>query len=89
MNSEQACPETDQLMDGKATCAFLGGTKPIDRATLWRGVKSGRYPPPVKIGPNSCRWLRSECQVAVQRLIERRPPSSFTVCARQTAEASA
>jgi predicted DNA-binding transcriptional regulator AlpA len=44
------------LLDRDATCRFFGGTRPINPATLYRGVRKGRYPKPVKVGPGSSRW---------------------------------
>jgi predicted DNA-binding transcriptional regulator AlpA len=32
---------------------------PVSRSTWWAGVKSGRYPKPVKLGPKITAW-RSE-----------------------------
>ncbi|WP_457089480.1 helix-turn-helix transcriptional regulator [Microvirga sp. P5_D2] len=29
---------------------------PIGRATWWAGVRSGRFPQPVKLGPNITAW---------------------------------
>jgi prophage regulatory protein len=29
---------------------------PVGRSTWWAGVKSGRYPPPVKLGPRTTAW---------------------------------
>ena len=29
---------------------------PVGRSTWWAGVKSGRYPPPVKLGPRITAW---------------------------------
>jgi prophage regulatory protein len=29
---------------------------PVGRSTWWAGVKSGRYPAGVKIGPNTTAW---------------------------------
>lgn len=29
---------------------------PIGRSTWWAGVKSGKFPPGVKIGPNTTAW---------------------------------
>ena len=64
--------ENGELLDRAATCAFFGGTKPIDGATLYRGIRKNRYPQPVKIGPGSSRWLRSECETALRALVEAR-----------------
>ena len=44
-----------ELLDRDATCRFFGGTRPINPATLYRGVRKGRYPKPVKVGPGSSR----------------------------------
>lgn len=33
---------------------------PIGRASLWAGIKSGRYPRPVKLGPRTTCWRESE-----------------------------
>ncbi len=43
-----------------------GGPIPIGAATWWAGVKDGRYPKPIKLGPRITVW-RSE---DIQRLIE-------------------
>lgn len=29
---------------------------PISKSTWWAGVKSGHYPPPVKLGPRITAW---------------------------------
>jgi predicted DNA-binding transcriptional regulator AlpA len=60
----------NDLLDRAETCRFFGGSKPIDPATLYRGIRQGRYPRPVKIGPGSSRWLRSECESALRSMIE-------------------
>jgi hypothetical protein len=65
-------PADGEMMTLSATCAFFGGDKPIHYSTLYRGIAEGRYPKSVRIGPNTSRWLRSECQAARQALIEDR-----------------
>ena len=60
------------LLDRDAVCCFFGGTRPINPATLYRGVRKGRYPKPVKVGPGSSRWLRSECEAALAQMAEGR-----------------
>jgi predicted DNA-binding transcriptional regulator AlpA len=63
----------DNLLDRAATCAYFGGTsKPIDPSTLYRGIRAGRYPRPVKVGPGSSRWLRYECEAALSSMVEGR-----------------
>jgi predicted DNA-binding transcriptional regulator AlpA len=64
-------PDPD-LLDVKETCRFFGGTRPINAATLYRGVHLGRYPAPIRVGANSSRWLRSECEVSLAAMVARR-----------------
>lgn len=40
---------------------------PVSKSTWWAGVKSGRYPAPVKLSPRTAAW-RVE---AIRDLIER------------------
>ena len=35
---------------------LLGNILPIGRTTLWRMVQSGRFPAPVRLGPNITAW---------------------------------
>jgi predicted DNA-binding transcriptional regulator AlpA len=62
----------DELLHLKEVCAFFGGTRPINPATLYRGIRDGRYPAPIKIGRNCSRWLRAECEAALQTMIAER-----------------
>jgi predicted DNA-binding transcriptional regulator AlpA len=64
--------DDDELLDEAAACKFIGGSKPIHPATLWRGVKAGRYSPPVHVGPNIVRWLRPELERDRERMIAER-----------------
>ena len=69
MNSDQS----KERMDIRETCKFFGGSeKPLNPATLYRGVKLGYYPRPVRVGPGSSRWLRSECEAALTAMIAKR-----------------
>jgi predicted DNA-binding transcriptional regulator AlpA len=60
-----------ELLDIAAACRFIGGSKPINRVTLYRGIQSGRYPKPVKIGSLS-RWLKSELEATIESAIRAR-----------------
>ena len=59
-----------ELLDRREVCRFFGGTKPLDPATLYRGIRRGHFPAPVKVGPGSSRWLRSECEAALYVMAE-------------------
>lgn len=61
-------PETDDLVDQPTACQIIGGTNsPIHGSTLWRGVRAGRYPAPIKVGPGSNRWRVSELSAMLER----------------------
>lgn len=32
------------------------GPIPVSRSSWWAGVKSGRYPKPIKLGPRTTAW---------------------------------
>jgi len=61
----EAAP-SDQLLTCKQVCHLFGG---INAATLYRGCAAGRYPRPIKVGPNTSRWLRSEVEAALAGMI--------------------
>jgi predicted DNA-binding transcriptional regulator AlpA len=62
---------TSELLDRRAVCALFGGTRPINAATLYRGIKLGLYPKPIHVGGSS-RWLRRECEAALAAMVESR-----------------
>jgi predicted DNA-binding transcriptional regulator AlpA len=64
--------ENDELLDKDAACRFIGGSRPINAATLYRGVKTGIYPRPIKVSPSASRWCKSELIEAIQRRIDAR-----------------
>jgi len=35
---------------------------PVSRSSWWSGVRSGRYPQPVKLGPRTTAWRGHEIQ---------------------------
>jgi predicted DNA-binding transcriptional regulator AlpA len=59
----------DDLLDIDAVCRFFGGTKPLHPATIYRGIGI-RYPRPIRVSPNVNRWLRSECEEALQAILD-------------------
>jgi len=43
------------------------GPIPVSRSSWWAGVKSGRFPKPVKLGPRSTAWKVED----IRHLIEK------------------
>jgi predicted DNA-binding transcriptional regulator AlpA len=56
------------LLNRNEVCHFFGGINP---ATLYRKIRQGVLPKPVKIGGSS-RWLQSECQAVLQAMVDGR-----------------
>jgi predicted DNA-binding transcriptional regulator AlpA len=61
----------ENLLDRREVCRFFGGNRPLNPATLYRGIKRGQFPSPVRVGGSS-RWLREECEAALQAMAEGR-----------------
>jgi predicted DNA-binding transcriptional regulator AlpA len=60
------------LLDKREVCRLFGGTRPINSSTLYRGIRQGRYPKPVHVGPGSSRWLREECEAVLVAMAQGR-----------------
>lgn len=41
---------------------------PIGRASWWRGIKLGKYPAPIRLGPRSVAWRYGDIKVLLARL---------------------
>jgi prophage regulatory protein len=41
------------------------GPIPVGRSTWWAGVKSGRFPKPVKLGPRTTAWRVDDIRVLI------------------------
>lgn len=39
---------------------------PVSKSTWWAGVKSGRFPKPVKLGPRTTCWRKSDIMKLVK-----------------------
>lgn len=62
---------------------ILGG---ISSATLYRGIASGRFPAPVKVGPNTSRWNRAKLEACVQQFEEQAPAHRLEAAASTFAD---
>jgi predicted DNA-binding transcriptional regulator AlpA len=60
----------EDFLDIDTCCALAGGSRrPIHKATWYRHVRTKLMPRPVKVGSLS-RWLRSEVEACLARMIE-------------------
>jgi predicted DNA-binding transcriptional regulator AlpA len=61
-----------ELLDRRTLAALLGGSRPLNSATIYRLIKRGVLPGPIKVGASS-RWLRSEIEACLRAMVEGRP----------------
>ena len=59
------------LLDRKEVCRLFGGNRPLNPSTVYRHIRLGLIPKPVKVGGSS-RWLRSECELALRSMVDGR-----------------
>lgn len=41
---------------------------PISRASWWEGVRTGKYPPSVKLGPRTTAWRVEDIRKLIEQL---------------------
>jgi acyl dehydratase len=41
---------------------------PVGKSTWWQGVRTGRFPRPVKLGPRTTAWRTEDIRALVARL---------------------
>lgn len=52
--------------DGRATPP-LPALIPVGKSTWWAGVKSGRYPKPVKLSPRTTAWRVEDVRALIEQ----------------------
>ena len=45
-----------QILGDPLACPHVPAIIPISRSTWWRGIRSGRFPAPFKLGPRITVW---------------------------------
>lgn len=50
--------DEDRALRATTVCSTVS----FSRSTLWRKVKAGEFPPPIKLGKNCVAWLESDVQ---------------------------
>lgn len=70
MNITTLLPET-----GFVRLSTILQVFPVSRSAWWAGVKSGKYPPAIKLAPNTTAWRCED----IRDLIERSAAPSYSV----------
>jgi len=62
-NNENDIVDLDSLPDGALiSVRQLQALAQRSRVSMWRDVRDGRLPEPVKLGPNSIRWTVADAR---------------------------
>ena len=43
---------------------------PVSKSTWWAGIKTGRYPKPVKLGPRTTAWRVEDIRAFIEGLAD-------------------
>ena len=43
---------------------------PVSKSTWWEGVRTGRYPKPVKLGPRITAWRVEDIRALIEKGVE-------------------
>ena len=70
---------TDRLLTRAEVERVVG----LKRSALYRAMREGRFPEPLRVGPKSVRWLLSEVE---QWIVDRRRAGVAVACAEINAE---
>lgn len=85
---EIQCTAEVQLLDADETCRLLGGSRPLNKSTLYRGIKEGKYPQPIHLGPQTARWLKREIVASIEHLAAARGAAQTNpLCAKPAGHA--
>lgn len=44
------------------------GPIPVGKSSWWQGVRDGRFPKPVKLGPHTTAWRVEDIRALIERL---------------------
>jgi predicted DNA-binding transcriptional regulator AlpA len=64
----------DERLSRATVLKMLGGDKAVHVSTLYRLMDADRFPRPVKLSSSHARWLRSEVDAALRKMVAERGP---------------
>lgn len=53
----------DQILGSKKRPPII----PVGKSTWWQGVKTGRFPKPIKLGPRTTVWRVEDIRALIER----------------------
>lgn len=65
MTNINALPQTGFLR--LSSVLAPNGPIPVSKSTWWAGIKTGRYPQPVKLGPRITAWRVEDIRALIER----------------------
>jgi predicted DNA-binding transcriptional regulator AlpA len=73
MHTESVSPSSistsgPERLDIDTLCKYVGGSRPLHPSTIYRMIKANKLPVPIKLGPKSNRWLKSQVDAALAKL---------------------
>lgn len=66
MSNKSSFPETGFVR--LAAILAPRGPIPVSKSTWWQGIKDGRFPKPVKLGPKITAWRVEDIRALIARL---------------------
>lgn len=63
MNSTPHLPDTGFVRLPQVLAVF-----PISKSAWWAGIKTGRYPAPVKLSPGCTAWRAEDIRALIQKV---------------------
>jgi prophage regulatory protein len=70
--NDDGCAPIDRLLRLKEIIG-PGGIIPVSKSTFWSGVKTGRFPQPIKLSPGCTCWRLSDLNDFIARLGDEHP----------------
>ena len=61
-------PAPEQQPDALLRLSSVLSMVPVSRAAWWKGVKEGRYPAAIKLGPRTTCWRASDIAALIRSL---------------------
>ena len=66
-------PETgylrlSQILGNKRSRPPVPALIPVGKSTWWNGVRSGRFPRPIKLGPRMTAWRVEDIRALIERM---------------------